>query len=404
MRTLFNLEKTYIEESLAKKKRVQYLEKIWTSEENVSPEISTIEREDDSVHVSLEKSLANADIDSSRLIDENTMLSAPILSQFLPATKIKGKEDWVLESDHFKRFDKNLSANIEKEYEMHFPEHLNVYCFEQNNYSKFEGPQTGATGVYNYYLMDGGSVLPVLALDIKPGDHILDMCAAPGGKSFLALQTLYPNYLVCNDSSLSRVNRILNVLEQYFYDLDKRWIKANRLKVTQRDGRLIQKENYSRVLVDVPCTTDRLSVMENDNNIFKPGRIKERLKLPELQSELLLSAMKLVKKGGVVVYSTCSLSPIQNDGVVSMALKKIWEETNLEFIVKDLSPALAQVQSVYRLADASLMKYGQLVIPFKEQNYGPTYFCKLQRMIESVVVLTSVNDEFHSHGNNYILV
>lgn len=85
--------------------------------------------------------------------------------------------------------------------------------------------------------------------------------------------------------------------------------------------------------VDVPCTTDRHSVKENDNNLFKPARIKERLQLPELQCELLVHALKLVKKGGIVVYSTCSLSPIQNDGVVNMALKQLRHETNIDVAV-----------------------------------------------------------------------
>ncbi|KAF5291402.1 hypothetical protein FQR65_LT01712 [Abscondita terminalis] len=374
MRTLFNLEKGYIADAVSKKRQIRYLEKIWKTEESVCQTKSKVLHKNKTKNLSLEESLSNAHIDSSRLINEDSMLSTSILSQFLPATRIKGKEGWIMESDHIKYFDQNTSVNSIKEYDFHFPEHLNVYCYERDNFSKFEGPKRGDTGVYNYYLMDGGSVLPVLALDIKPGDKVLDMCAAPGGKSLLALQTLYLDHLVCNDLSISRVNRILNVLEQYFYDLDEKWMKTNRLKVIQSDGRLLQKENYDRVLVDVPCTTDRISVTENDNNIFKPGRIKERLKLPELQSELLLNGMKLVKKGGIVVYSTCSLSPIQNDGVVSMALKRIWEETNLEFIVKDMSNALAQVQVVYKLADSNLMKFGHLVLPSVQQNYGPTYF------------------------------
>lgn len=86
--------------------------------------------------------------------------------------------------------------------------------------------------------------------------------------------------------------------------------------------------------VDAPCSTDRHSVIENDNNIFKSSRIKERLQLPVLQKELLVNALKLVKVGGIVVYSTCSLSPIENDGVVHMALKELWEESNMEFVVK----------------------------------------------------------------------
>lgn len=86
--------------------------------------------------------------------------------------------------------------------------------------------------------------------------------------------------------------------------------------------------------MDVPCTTDRHSLKENDNNIFKPSRVKERLKLPELQSELLAHALKIVNVGGIVVYSTCTLSPIQNDGVVNMALKSLWEETKVEVVVQ----------------------------------------------------------------------
>jgi 16S rRNA C967 or C1407 C5-methylase (RsmB/RsmF family) len=87
-------------------------------------------------------------------------------------------------------------------------------------------------------------------------------------------------------------------------------------------------------LVDVPCTTDRHVLHEDDNNIFKGTRIKERLRLPELQTELLLNALKLVRIGGTVVYSTCSLSPIQNDGVVQLALKKAFEEFNIVTCVK----------------------------------------------------------------------
>lgn len=58
------------------------------------------------------------------------------------------------------------------------------------------------------------------------------------------------------------------------------------------------------------------------------------MQIPELQRELLFNALKLVRRGGIVVYSTCSLSPIQNDGVVHMTLKQVWEETNMEIVVK----------------------------------------------------------------------
>lgn len=62
-------------------------------------------------------------------------------------------------------------------------------------------------GVLNYYPMDCGSVLSVLALNLAPGDRLLDLCSAPGGKALVALQTLLPDVVVCNDISISRSNR-----------------------------------------------------------------------------------------------------------------------------------------------------------------------------------------------------
>ncbi|KAJ8927575.1 hypothetical protein NQ314_019940 [Rhamnusium bicolor] len=296
--------------------------------------------------------------------------------------KNKRKEDFIPESSHYRLYDNESQSGfkVEKEYDLHFPENLNIYCYEGDSESDFDSPKRGSTGVFNYYLMDGGSTLPVLALGLKPGHKVLDMCASPGGKSLLAIQTLYPDCVVSNDVSNSRLNRIQNVFDQFLYDFDEKWLKKERVKLTNIDGRCIMEDNFDRILVDVPCTTDRHSLHENDNNIFKPSRIKERLQLPELQRELLFHALKLVKKGGVVVYSTCSLSPIQNDGVVHMALRQIWEETNIEIVIKDLTPALIQSRSVFELADKKLLKFGHLVLPCLSQNYGPTYFCKLQKI------------------------
>ncbi|PSN46828.1 5-methylcytosine rRNA methyltransferase NSUN4 [Blattella germanica] len=252
-----------------------------------------------------------------------------------------------------------------------------VFSFEQGNISRFPSPKRDITGVLNYYLLDGGSLLPVLALDLRPGDRILDMCAAPGGKSLIMLQTLFPDLIVCNDVSLSRTNRIRDVLKQYLYDLDE-W--KNRLIITQKDGRVIDDFNvYNKILVDVPCTTDRHSLHENDNNIFAPGRTKERLQIPEIQSELLFQALKIVRPGGTVIYSTCSLSPIQNDGVVHMALRKIWEESKVEIVVKDMTTSLQVVQNIFKFGENLGLKYGHLVLPFLPCNFGPMYFCKLVR-------------------------
>ncbi|XP_069700133.1 5-methylcytosine rRNA methyltransferase NSUN4 [Periplaneta americana] len=328
---------------------------------------------------SLEVSLKEAELDIERVIDPASGVSASALYEYVPATRLKGMEDWIAESHHYRYYRKDVDfpVRVENEYNLLFPEHLQVLSFERGNISSFPPPKRGSTGVLNYYLLNGASLLPVLALDLNPGDHVLDMCAAPGGKSLLMLQTLFPAILVCNDNQESRTNRINAVLKQYLYDLDK-W--KNQLFVTHKDGRDINEVGiYNKILVDVPCTVDRHSLHENENNIFKPTRTKERLMIPEMQAALLSNALKLVQPGGTVVYSTCSLSPIQNDGVVHMALRKVWEETDVEIVVKDLTAALEPTQCLFKLGHDFGLKYGHLVLPFLPCNFGPMYFCKLVR-------------------------
>lgn len=136
----------------------------------------------------------------------------------------------------------------------------------------------------------------------------------------------------------------------------------------------------------------------NENNLFKSTRAKERLQLPEIQANILSCALKNIAVGGTVVYSTCSLSPIQNDGVVKMALKKIWEETNHQIVIKyvwfmknnksyslilifffrDLTKQFTSLKSLYSFGKG--LKFGQLVMPFLPLNYGPLYLCKLVRI------------------------
>ena len=326
---------------------------------------------------SIEQELNDVQIDHSRVVDSNVNLS--LLQEYIPATKIKGLDDWVLESDQFKFYTQAQDFKIEvvKESTLSFPEHLHVYTFEGGNFTKFPHPPLGPTGVRDYYLFDGASILPVLALDIQPGDVVLDMCAAPGGKALAIIQTLYPRLIVANDNKRARVKRIEEAIAQFLSDMAE---SQKMVVVTEKDGRVIDEKNvYNKILVDVPCTTDRHSLHSNDNNIFKPSRIKERLQLPQIQTEILTNALKLVTVGGTVVYSTCTLSPIQNDGVVQVALKKAWEEAGCVMVVKDMSEPLLPFQCVYNFGKIDL-KYGHIVVPSLNNNWGPMYFCKMVKV------------------------
>lgn len=197
---------------------------------------------------SLEKSIQDdSNIDTSRIIDaENNTLG---LYEFIPSTKIKGLEDWVLESDHYKYYNKttDFPLNFETEEDLKISENLQMYTYEKGNISSFVKPRTSSTGVSTHFLMDGASILPPLCLNIKPGERVLDACAAPGGKSLLMLQTLYPEILVCNDLQDSRLNRISNLLQQYLFDFNEKWL-MKRCMLTKYDARnLTEYGMYDKV-------------------------------------------------------------------------------------------------------------------------------------------------------------
>ncbi|XP_043463650.1 5-methylcytosine rRNA methyltransferase NSUN4 [Leptopilina heterotoma] len=331
--------------------------------------------------VSLKSISANAEIeyDTSRIISASSSLSVSSLQEFVPVTKLKGLDDWVLESEHYGYYSKgeDFTISIEEDDSFSIPEQLKLYTFEPHNFSRFRSSKRGTTGVLDYYLMDGGSILPVLALDLQLNDKFLDICAAPGGKSLVAIETLLPAMAVLNDVLPSRVTRIKEVIGTYVSNIGQ-WQK--KIAVTTKDAREIDDMGlFNKILVDVPCTNDRHSLHVNDGNWFRNEYIRERLKLPELQSEILVNALKLVAPGGTVVYSTCSLSPIQNEGVVQMSLMKAFEEANVVAVVKDLSEGLKPFKYLYDFGKEKL-KYGHLVIPTMGNNWGPMYFCKIMRI------------------------
>ncbi|OAD52181.1 Putative methyltransferase NSUN4 [Eufriesea mexicana] len=322
--------------------------------------------------LSIDKNLNEVNLDHDRIVDPSVNLSS--LQEYVPVTEIKGMDEWVMNSDHYKFYHKgeDFNINVEREFVLPFPEHLHAYSFEKGNKAIFPSAKKGSTGVSDYYLFDGGSILPILALDIKLGDTVLDMCAAPGGKALTILQTLMPRLLVVNDIKESKVNKIKMIMNQYTSDIYK---GENMLIIKQGDARRIDETGvYNKILVDVPCTVDRHVLHSDVDNLFKPNRVKERLTIPTIQN-----ALKLVTVGGTVVYSTCTLSPVQNDGVIQATLQKAWQENDIVTVVKDMTKALLPLRYLYNFGKNNV-KYGHIVIPTIQNNWGPMYFCKIVKV------------------------
>ncbi len=176
-----------------------------------------------------------------------------------------------------------------------------------------------ADELLDIYIMDPASVMVARALDVQAGDRVLDMCAAPGGKSLVMIEALEDDgEIFCNDLSPERRERLKKVIQQYV----PRSIR-DRVWVTGKDGvqfGLKEPNAFDRVLLDAPCSGER-HILENQNAQaeWSPRRTEH---LASRQYSLLAAALLAVKPGGRIVYSTCSISPAENDDVIRKLLKK----------------------------------------------------------------------------------
>lgn len=180
--------------------------------------------------------------------------------------------------------------------------------------------QRGAEGLLSYYIMDPASVFAARALGVEPDDQVLDMCAAPGGKSLVLIEALSHGQgeILLNEPSMPRRERLKKVVQQYV-DRDVR----NRVRLTGKDGgkfALTHKNTFDRILVDAPCSGEA-HLLENaeERERWTPQKSKG---LAQRQYALLTAALEALKPGGVLVYSTCTISKWENEGVVERFLAK----------------------------------------------------------------------------------
>ena len=175
------------------------------------------------------------------------------------------------------------------------------------------------------------SMIPVLAMDISPGETVLDMCASPGSKTTQIAECLGDRGIVfANEISNSRANTLVSNVQRH---------ASRSTIVINHDGRHIPKvpmEGFDKILVDVPCTGS--ATTRKNPEVWGKWSPKGGRSLHDLQINLLRKAVSLVRPGGVIVYSTCSLDPIENEAVVAEIIRT---EKNLELLqVSEILPNL----------------------------------------------------------------
>lgn len=248
--------------------------------------------------------------------------------------------------------------------------------------------RVGPEELLEAYVMDPASVLAARALDVQDGDRVLDMCAAPGGKTLIVAENLVTSgEIFANDLSPERRDRLKKVIQQYI----PRRVR-DRVWVTGKDAvqfGLREPDSFDRVLLDAPCSGER-HVLENKRaqEEWSPRRGEN---LATRQYSLLCAALLAVKPGGRIVYSTCSINPAENDGVLDKLLRKKGEAvrivpvTSTEALVGGAPLEVASSGAVPPGAAAPFAtvgektQHGVIFLPDR-CGFGPLYYAVLERV------------------------
>ena len=249
------------------------------------------------------------------------------------------------------------------------------------NLSKIKGEEDGE--LRTYYL-DAASILAAFSLPLKGAEEILDLCAAPGGKT-LVISSLMDedSKLTSNERSAERKHRLSKVVEEHIPSR----IKEN-ITVTCSDGAVWCKTKsncFDRILLDAPCSSER-HVLQDEKYLaqWSPARIKT---LSMEQWALLSSAYRMLKDNGILLYSTCALAPKENDEVIQRLFKKFDNCVNLSFEsekyqnLKNDEAKLQLFTDNVSLPDFERTKYGYQILPDKQNGAGPIYFSIIMKKL-----------------------
>ena len=242
--------------------------------------------------------------------------------------------------------------------------------FEENQSVEYCIPQSEKS-----YFLDSASILAALCLPVKGAQDILDMCAAPGGKTLvLASRMDEEAKLSANERSSDRKRRLDSVVQSCLP-----LSVSERILTSCSDGATWcrrQSECFDRILLDAPCSSERHVI--NDSKYLKQWS-QSRIKTVTMEQWALLScAYRLLKKDGILLYSTCALCPEENDGMIERLYKK-FNRDGSTFSLLPACPDFSEIKAFIKTGADSFLslektQYGYQVMPDSQKGAGPIYF------------------------------
>ncbi len=213
-----------------------------------------------------------------------------------------------------------------------FSDYPEIMIIDQEKGRKLEAGELGKTKEHllgYYYVQEISSMLPILTLNPKEDELLLDLCASPGSKTSQAAGIMNnKGTIIANDNNLGRIRILTSNLEK---------LGVSNVIVTRKDGvqlcRIFKNKSkirFDKILVDAPCSGE--GTLRKSPKTFQMWNLKFLRGLSKIQKKLAGEALKILKVGGEMVYSTCTLSPEENESVIDYLTKNFdikVEEINL---------------------------------------------------------------------------
>lgn len=226
-----------------------------------------------------------------------------------------------------------------------------------------------------YYIQELASMLPIIALQPKPDELILDLCASPGSKTTqIASEMENTGTIIANEPNLDRLRILASNLE--------RCGVANTV-ITKKDGRSICGDlkktgiKFDKILIDAPCSGE--GTLRSSPKTYLMWNIKTIQNLPPIQSRLFSEAFELLRVGGEIIYSTCTHAPEENEGVVSFLLKKFGDKIEIEKVSLPLEKVRAGIQKFEEEEYLEEVKYSCRIYPHENNTEG-FFIAKFRRI------------------------
>lgn len=218
-----------------------------------------------------------------------------------------------------------------------------------------------------YYLQNVASMLPSIMLNPQKDDLVIDMCSAPGSKStHLAQLMKNKNNLILIEKNISRIPALeinlhrMGITNSIILNMDA--IDLPNLKL-----------RADKILLDAPCTGEGL--IRQDSSRKRSKTLHDIEKLAKIQKKLLISGLKSLKTGGLLLYSTCSIGPEENEFVVNNVLSSL---PNFEVIELPYQYGVNGLTEVYGKLLREDLKYSNRIYPHLHDTIG-FYLCLIKK-------------------------